>query len=245
MIAGGYSYIRVKDPLVIHDPIGKSPIMMKAISYLDSKKHVFYPAFLTNPKLFGGHVQTILTMIKADYVPIRLPTSIYFQYDENELFTFEDGGKTLISYKFDKCTDEKRDLLFFFSGQVGSNQSIYLKNIMKEAYDNRGYDVCMISFRGQSGTKLVTPQLYNALSVDDIREPMEHVLRTRCLNGTKAYAIGVSMGANILANYLGIYADNCVLSGAICIQAGIKKWEGVEFFRTSLRGVYNKAMGKS
>lgn len=88
---------------------------------------------------------------------------------------------------------------------------------MKEAYENRGYDVCMISFRGQSGGKLVTPKLYNALSVDDIREPMEHVLKQKCKKGTKAYAIGVSMGANILANYLGIHAQDKLLSGAVCI----------------------------
>ena len=73
---------------------------------------------------------------------------------------------------------------------------------------------------------------------------MEYVLREKCKPGTKAYAIGVSMGANILANYLGIHADDHFLSGAVCIQAGIKKWEGVEFFRTSLNSTYNKAMGK-
>lgn len=73
---------------------------------------------------------------------------------------------------------------------------------------------------------------------------MEYVLKQKCEKGTNAYAIGVSMGANILANYLGIHAKDKLLSGAVCIQSGIKKWEGVEFFRTSLGGTYNRAMGK-
>jgi predicted alpha/beta-fold hydrolase len=37
---------------------------------------------------------------------------------------------------------------------------------------------------------------------------MEYVLREKSKKGTKAYAIGVSMGANILANYLGIHAED-------------------------------------
>jgi predicted alpha/beta-fold hydrolase len=60
---------------------------------------------------------------------------------------------------------------------MGSNQSTYLKDIMKDAYDERDMDIVMISFRGQSeGGELVTPKFYNALSVDDIREPMEYVI---------------------------------------------------------------------
>lgn len=133
-------------------------------------------------------------------------------------------------------------MLFLFSGQVGCNQSMYLKNLIQDAYANR-FNICMVSFRGQSeGGKLVTPKLYNALSVEDIREPMFYV-KEKYLKG-KAYACGCSMGANILANYLGMYPDEGILSGAVCIQAGIKKWEGAEYFRTSLGGIYNRAMGK-
>ena len=64
------------------------------------------------------------------------------------MFTFKDGGETKICYKVDKKMRNNRDWLFLFSGQVGSDQSIYLKNIMKEAYEKRGYNICMISWRG-------------------------------------------------------------------------------------------------
>jgi predicted alpha/beta-fold hydrolase len=87
----------------------------------------------------------------------------------------------------------------------------------------------------------VTPKLYNALSVEDFREPMQYVM-DKYVKG-KAYAVGCSMGANVLANYLGMYPNEGILSGAVCIQSGIKKWEGAEYFRTSLGGIYNRAMG--
>jgi hypothetical protein len=56
MIDGSINTLVIKDPLVIHDPLNKSAVLQKSIEYLHSKKHVFYPAFLTNPRLFGGHI---------------------------------------------------------------------------------------------------------------------------------------------------------------------------------------------
>jgi predicted alpha/beta-fold hydrolase len=59
----------------------------------------------------------------------------------------------------------------------------------------------------------------------------------------KAYAIGCSMGANVLSNYLGLYPDEELISGAVCIQAAIMKWKGAEYFKKSFGGIYNRAMG--
>ena len=92
---------------------------------------------------------------------------------------------------------------------------MYLKNIIEDGYA-KGFNICMVSFRGQSvGGKLVTPKLYNALSVEDIREPMQYVQKK--YGKGRAYAIGCSMGAIILSNYLGLYPDEGLLSGAVCI----------------------------
>jgi len=52
------------------------------------------------------------------------------------------------------------------------------------------------------------------------------------------------MGAKMLSNLLGTEKENSVLSGAACVQAAIKKWEGLEYFQNSLGGVYNRALGK-
>jgi len=51
------------------------------------------------------------------------------------------------------------------------------------------------------------------------------------------------MGANILANMMGFAGKDCFLDAACVIQAPIKKWECSETIRTSMFGVYNKALG--
>jgi predicted alpha/beta-fold hydrolase len=63
----------------------------------------------------------------------------------------------------------------------------------------------MISFRGMSGAQLNTPMLHNALSVNDIKEPMIYVYNKLSQDRKiKAFALGCSMGATVLSNMLGI-----------------------------------------
>ena len=121
---------------------------------------------------------------------------------------------------------------------------------MNEAY-GRGFDICMISFRGRSGLPLNTPRSYNAMSIEDIREPMKYVFDKYIKGKTrygqtgepKAYAIGTSLGAMLLSNHLGEDCDNTVLSGGVCVQAAIKKWAAVDYFQSSLNGTYNRGLG--
>ena len=103
----------------------------------------------------------------------------------------------------------------------------------------------MISWRGYSGADLVTPRVHNALAVDDIGEPIEHVFEKYCApTGQRAYAIGCSLGAAVLSNMLGFDGNDSKLSGAVCVQAAIKKWEGCDFLEKSLGGLYHAALGR-
>lgn len=38
----------------------------------------------------------------------------------------------------------------------------------------------MISFRGMSGAKLVSPMIHNAMAINDIKEPMNYVHNKYC-----------------------------------------------------------------
>lgn len=200
---------KVKDPLIIHDPENKSNELDFAIKAVEAKNHIFYPTSISNPNLLGGHAQTLLTEIKDEYINLAFRRFDY-QYDDEELLKLDDGGEMLINYKYQvdsKGEKKNSDVLFCFTGQVGSNQSLYIKNIIREAYDQRDYDIVVVSWRGQSGTKLVTPKLYNAFSVDDVREPINKICERLGItkdSERKAYAIGCSMGAMILSNALGV-----------------------------------------
>ena len=97
---------------------------------------------------------------------------------------------------------------------------------MNTAHQESGYDVVVINYRGLAGIELATSKVYCSYAYMDIVEPMEYVYNKYCLNPKKkAYAIGCSMGANILANLLGHLGQNCILDAACVVQAPIKKWE--------------------
>lgn len=110
-------------------------------------------------------------------------------------------------------------MLFVITGVASDNQAEDVHSIITEAFERRqAFNICMISWRGYSGAKIVTPKVHNALSVDDIREPMMAVYERYCKpTSQRAYAIGCSMGANVLSNTLGFDEDSSLLSGAVCI----------------------------
>lgn len=140
-------------------------------------------------------------------------------YDLKQDFTLSDGGLIKLSYKFQKETSSPlpNDMLFLFTGILGSDQSLYIANIIEEA-SKRNYDICVVSFRGMSGAPIVTPKLYNSLSFHDIHEPMQYVIKEFCAHkNQRAYGLGCSLGAKILANYLGEYEDSAVLDGGVCL----------------------------
>jgi len=104
----------------------------------------------------------------------------------------------------------------------------------------------VINYRGLAGAPLTTPRLYTANNWEDILEPMQHVYDKYCKGqNKKAYAIGLSMGANILGNMLGYQGENCFLEAACIVNSPMKMWQCEPAIRTSLYGTYNKAMGGS
>jgi len=67
------------------------------------------------------------------------------------------------------------------------------------------FDVVVINWRGLSGMKLQTPTFYCGSSTCDLIEPMEYIYDKFCKPfNRKAFAVGCSMGGNVLVNSLGI-----------------------------------------
>jgi len=75
----------------------------------------------------------------------------------------------------------------------------------------------LINYRG-IGIELKTPQLYNSYAFKDVQEPMHYVFEKFCKpTGRQAFAVGTSMGANILANLLGEEGDESILTAACVV----------------------------
>ena len=70
-------------------------------------------------------------------------------------------------------------------------------------------EVAVINYRGLADAPLTTPRLFCADSWQDILEPMQHIHAKYVAPhlSRKTFAIGFSMGANILTNVLGYLGD--------------------------------------
>ena len=195
---------------------------------------------MTDPERMHGHAQSILTGIKQIYMD---SDGHVVTYDKRQLFELSDGGQIYLDFKLAK---EPRPMLFLITGVCSDNQAFDVHSLISEAFERRqAYNICMISWRGYSGAKMVTPKVHNALTIDDIREPINHVFKKYCKpHGQRAYAVGCSMGATVLANALGFSGDKSVLSGAVCINAIIDKTKAIGFFDQNLGGFYCDLLGK-
>jgi predicted alpha/beta-fold hydrolase len=81
-----------------------------------------------------------------------------------------------------------------------------IEHLINENNDSgTSFEVVVINWRGLSGMKLQTPTFYCGSSTSDLLEPMEYVYEKYCKPyNRKAFAVGCSMGGNVLVNSLGL-----------------------------------------
>ena len=119
-------------------------------------------------------------------------------------------------------TYKHKDMVIILPGLTGNHTEGYNVNIIKEALD-RGLQPVVVNYRGASEMPLTSPVIYSAGSANDIREPIFYIYKTYCENLRKEnnepislFLIGSSLGANIMANYLGEEGKNCFIKAACC-----------------------------
>lgn len=160
------------------------------------------PRWLQNP-----HIQTILPRI------IKQPSPNY----SRELHP-DSTGKTQVAYDFiwsDKSAHDK-PLAVMFHGLEGSSQSSYAKAFAHWAYQ-QGYDAVVVHYRGCGGLINHATLDYNAGDIVEIHYVLGQLLKRR----THLLAVGVSLGGNMLAKYMGVYQDNARCLGAVVISAPV------------------------
>ena len=110
-------------------------------------------------------------------------------------------------------------------------------------------EVAVINYRGLSDAVVTSPKLFCAYSWQDIIEPMKYIYGKYAQGkDRKVFAIGFSMGANILANVLGHLgansdAHNLRIDGACVVQAPIRMQIACRALFESMGGFYNRRLG--
>jgi predicted alpha/beta-fold hydrolase len=108
-----------------------------------------------------------------------------------------------------------------------------------------GWEACVVNGRGCALSKITTPQLFNSRATWDVRQTILHL--RELFPNRPLYAVGFSLGANILTNYVGEEGSKCVLKAAVsCSNPWNLEVCNVELQRTYLGlEVYCATMGSN
>ncbi|STZ77418.1 YheT family hydrolase [Bergeriella denitrificans] len=137
--------------------------------------------------LRNGHADTLFAKLLQDKPPAY----------RRELLP-DSTGETQTAYDFIDSPDPDAPLLVMFHGLEGSSRSHYAIEMMK-AVQRKGWHGVVAHFRGCGGVANTAPVFYHS---GDTRE-IGFMLDTLAARYPKIYAVGVSLGGNALAKYLG------------------------------------------
>ena len=74
-----------------------------------------------------------------------------------------------------------------------------------------------------------------------MKEVVEYVFEEHCDNGNRRdlYGFGVSLGASIMANYMGKEKENCKFRASFVVGCCYDTHKSMEFIRNNLYGFYD------
>lgn len=168
-----------------------------------------------------------------------------------------------------KYTQDDKPLLVVLHGLSGGSHESYVRAVVDDISqgsfsssssssstsskkeDQHPFDCVVLNSRGCARTPITTPQLFCAIWTDDIRRFVQILHKEQ--PGRRLYLVGFSLGASILANYLGqqgSLATNDALNrveGAIIVANPWDLNHSNQYLNTSFMGqkVYSPVMAKN
>ena len=106
-------------------------------------------------------------------------------------------------------------LVMVLHGLTGSSSSPYVKGL-QQALQHRGWASVAVNWRGCSGEPNLLPRSYHSGASEDLAEVVSHLRAQRPL--APLYAVGYSLGGNILLKYLGESGSASQLQAAVAVS---------------------------
>lgn len=114
---------------------------------------------------------------------------------------------------------ERNPILVICHGLTGGSHENYIRHLACELrLAVPDIDIAIITSRGCNRTKITTPRLFNAAWTEDLRQLVQYIARTQ--PERPIFLSGFSLGASILANYLGQEGSDvpCQVKGTIVVS---------------------------
>ncbi len=106
-------------------------------------------------------------------------------------------------------------LVLVLHGLTGSSSSLYVLGL-QQALAARGWASVALNWRGCSGEPNLLPRGYHSGASEDLAETVAHLRAQRPM--APLYAVGYSLGGNVLLKYLGESGADSQLQGATAVS---------------------------
>ena len=152
----------------------------------------------------GPHLQTLWNPL------CRAPAQLQ---RERERLWLEDGD--FLDLDWHGRHDPKAPLVLVLHGLTGSSNSLYVLGV-QQALAARGWASVALNWRGCSGEPNLLPRGYHSGASEDLAETVRHLRAQRPM--APLYAVGYSLGGNVLLKYLGETGSDSQLLGAVAVS---------------------------
>jgi predicted alpha/beta-fold hydrolase len=234
----------LKEKIIIHEQAGPTAprTFLEAIaSELQSKP------FEPHPRFRSGHAQTFA----AYYWPRRKFLHRAHRADESRIFEVEPGVRLLAHCRWQR-ERLKHPTIILVHGLEGSNASVYMLGTSEKAAA-AGFNVVRLNLRNCGNTEHMTPTLYHAGLISDLRAILSELVEQDSLH--HIFLVGFSMGGNMTLMLAGHDADAlpqelagvCAVSPTIDLRSCVEaiEWRSNRLYKHSfLRSMKNRIRRK-
>ncbi|XP_021895988.1 embryogenesis-associated protein EMB8 isoform X2 [Carica papaya] len=209
-----------------------------------SKCRILHGRYLATPWLSSPNIQTCFLNFFG-----RPPV---FNY-RRQLFRASDGGTIALDWLLSSdvsgstlhksdgvCKDDATPIAVVIPGLTSDSSSAYLKHL---AFNTAkyGWKVVVSNHRGLGGVSITSDCFYNAGWTEDIRVVINYLHHE--YPKAPLFAIGTSIGANILVKYLGEDGGKTPIAGAVAVCSPWDLLIGDRFIsRRLLQKFYDRAL---
>jgi predicted alpha/beta-fold hydrolase len=167
-------------------------------------------SFKTSFLLKNRHIQTLFATFFRKTVELDF---------DIEKFWLDDGDFVECFWYNKPDTNSTKPIVILFHGLEGSYKSPYIQGMMQSLATN-GFTSVLMHFRGCSEKDNLLPRSYHSGDSGDAKAWIEY-LSKKYIN-SPLFAVGFSLGGNMLLKLTGEYADKSPLKASVSVSAPLQ-----------------------